>query len=234
MIFMRGSVLASAAVALAVFIGGSAHASTIDWATWSSSSSNALTGGTATGTTAAGVTINYTGEVESLVANYPSWNPAATWADGTIISNAPPNSGGIIKLFGGPGTGTDTITFSQAVLNPVIAIWSLGQNGDPTTFNFNTLFTVVAGGPSAEYGGSTVTPPSGTIVVGSEGNGSLLFAGAISSISWTNPSFENWYGFTVGVSAVPEPGTWAMMILGLAGIGFMAYRRKSKTALMAA
>jgi hypothetical protein len=38
---------------------------------------------------------------------------------------------------------------------------------------------------------------------------------------------------TIG-SAVPEPSTWAMMILGFAGIGFMAYRRKSKPALMAA
>jgi len=28
--------------------------------------------------------------------------------------------------------------------------------------------------------------------------------------------------------AVPEPSTWAMMILGFAGVGFMAYRRKSK------
>ena len=37
-----------------------------------------------------------------------------------------------------------------------------------------------------------------------------------------------------GVSGVPEPATWAMMILGFAGIGFMAYRRKLKPALMAA
>jgi len=35
-------------------------------------------------------------------------------------------------------------------------------------------------------------------------------------------------------SGVPEPATWAMMILGFAGVGFMAYRRKSKQALMAA
>jgi PEP-CTERM motif len=34
-------------------------------------------------------------------------------------------------------------------------------------------------------------------------------------------------------SAVPEPSTWAMMILGFAGVGFMAYRRKSRPALMA-
>jgi hypothetical protein len=31
-----------------------------------------------------------------------------------------------------------------------------------------------------------------------------------------------------GVNAVPEPATWAMMILGFAGVGFMAYRRSRK------
>jgi PEP-CTERM motif len=36
------------------------------------------------------------------------------------------------------------------------------------------------------------------------------------------------------VSSVPEPSTWAMMILGFAGLGFVAYRRKAKPALMAA
>ena len=48
------------------------------------------------------------------------------------------------------------------------------------------------------------------------------------------------YAFTNGISgtsssgtitselapAVPEPSTWAMMILGFCGVGFMAYRRK--------
>ncbi len=33
---------------------------------------------------------------------------------------------------------------------------------------------------------------------------------------------------------VPEPSTWAMMLIGFAGIGFMTYRRKSRPALMAA
>jgi hypothetical protein len=35
-------------------------------------------------------------------------------------------------------------------------------------------------------------------------------------------------------SAVPEPSTWAMIILGFVGLGFVAHRRKSKPALMAA
>ena len=38
----------------------------------------------------------------------------------------------------------------------------------------------------------------------------------------------------VTVAAVPEPSSWALMLLGFAGVGFMAYRRrKSKPALMA-
>jgi PEP-CTERM motif len=34
-------------------------------------------------------------------------------------------------------------------------------------------------------------------------------------------------------AAVPEPSTWAMMILGFAGIGFMAYRRRNQAAALA-
>jgi hypothetical protein len=62
--------------------------------------------------------------------------------------------------------------------------------------------------------------------------------------AWVDPFFSAPSGYTIitsdGIgnlplfsSAVPEPSTWAMMILGFAGIGFMAYRRKSKPALMA-
>jgi hypothetical protein len=36
------------------------------------------------------------------------------------------------------------------------------------------------------------------------------------------------------VTAVPEPSTWAMMILGFASVGFMAYRRGNQSAVLAA
>lgn len=39
---------------------------------------------------------------------------------------------------------------------------------------------------------------------------------------------------TINVGSVPEPSTWAMMILGFCGLGFMAYRRKSKPNLIVA
>ena len=35
------------------------------------------------------------------------------------------------------------------------------------------------------------------------------------------------------VAAVPEPSTWAMIILGFAGVGFMAYRRRKSAAITA-
>jgi hypothetical protein len=51
--------------------------------------------------------------------------------------------------------------------------------------------------------------------------------------TWINPecgtsTLEIRADFTDQITAppVPEPSTWAMMILGFAGVGFMAYRRK--------
>jgi PEP-CTERM motif len=47
------------------------------------------------------------------------------------------------------------------------------------------------------------------------------------------PTFN--LAFSLGgdtVTAVPEPSTWAMMILGFAGVGFMAYRRRNQSAAL--
>ena len=35
-------------------------------------------------------------------------------------------------------------------------------------------------------------------------------------------------GVTLFTTSVPEPSTWAMMILGFFSVGFMAYRRQNK------
>jgi hypothetical protein len=45
---------------------------------------------------------------------------------------------------------------------------------------------------------------------------------------FNDPSYDGLDSFAVTnvTSAVPEPSTWAMMILGFFGVGFMAYRRK--------
>ena len=57
----------------------------------------------------------------------------------------------------------------------------------------------------------------------------------IKQIVITGQGFDDFkqlgFGFEPNVSAVPEASTWAMMILGFAGVGFTAYRRKRQTAL---
>jgi hypothetical protein len=52
--------------------------------------------------------------------------------------------------------------------------------------------------------------------------------------SLLSPNADTFIGDGLPVSGVPEPSSWAMMLLGFAGVGLMAYRRKSKPALMAA
>lgn len=224
---MRISLVSGIAIALAVSSVGAANAAVIDWTDWTSATTGE-TGGTASGS-AGPVNVAYSGELQQLVLNYPSWLPTTSYVGGTI-GNAPLPSDNIIKLFGGSSSGLDTITFSKAVTNPVLAIWSLGQGSINASFAFTSPFTIEAGGPSAEYSGQSITQ-NGNTVYGMEGNGTIQFSGTYTSLSFTTPTYENWYGFTVGVSAVPEPSTWLMMIFGFLGLGFMAYRRNPNARL---
>ncbi len=41
------------------------------------------------------------------------------------------------------------------------------------------------------------------------------------------------WGFTFTATDVPEPSTWAMMLLGFAGLGFAGYRASRRTAAAA-
>ena len=60
------------------------------------------------------------------------------------------------------------------------------------------------------------------------------FDGLLSTDSNSDGTGTAHLGTGTITAAVPEPSTWAMIILGFAGIGFMAYRRNSKPALATA
>ena len=150
-----------------------ASASVYDWTAWTLGTPGSP--GSAVGTAGA-VGVTYNGDLQSL-NNIPSWNPGTTWIGGPV-SNGPTQAGGVLQLFGG-NTDVNTITFSTAVTNPALAIWSLGQPGLQASFDFslNPNFTVVAGGSNAEYGGASIFSCSTASSCGIEGNGTVVFSG---------------------------------------------------------
>lgn len=57
---------------------------------------------------------------------------------------------------------------------------------------------------------------------------------AAASSDWSAADGEGVRLFVDGtVSAVPEPATWAMMLIGFSGVGFLGYRRRNQVALSA-
>jgi hypothetical protein len=67
--------------------------------------------------------------------------------------------------------------------------------------------------------------------IGLDGQPFLLPEGLLFGVTFDGPGT---FSATLAepIAAVPEPSTWAMIIVGFAGLGFMAYRRKSESTLM--
>jgi hypothetical protein len=117
---------------------------------------------------------------------------------------------------GSPGV---SLTFNLADLassirnNVLFLVWG-SPNGDNTvTFNDGGSLTTSDLGPVA----NSPNNPSGYIL-------GLNFSPNATSVTFSTHETAFEFAFT---SPVPEASTWAMMILGFLGVGFMAYRKKS-------
>ena len=111
-------------------------------------------------------------------------------------------------------------TFLASSMNTALAGVLAGEV-DVSTFNIFGLDT---------SGFANVTDACGAAAVGTDCN-TYEFWDGIHPTAAAHMAIADAF---VAVATVPEPSTWAMMILGFAGIGLLAYRRKSKPALMAA
>jgi len=187
-------------------LAGSVSAAPVYWADWTSArpgSPDTVIGGIAVpGLGPVGVT--YTGDyawARTEGGRVNLWNPASTYAGGGADNG--PALWDIIRLQGGGAT-VHTITFSQPVVNPSLALAGFGWR-PPATYNFSASFTTVAGGP-ATLGAGPLGEFLGTIL---RANGrTIQFQGTFDEIHWTMPQDGYWQGFTVGVSGVgAAPGS---------------------------
>jgi hypothetical protein len=153
------------------------------------------------------------------------------WVTGTAVG------GGEYDLTSGTLYSTTLGTETLVLGGPGVTIFS-NSNGDQFPYD-NRLF-VPANAP-ASTDGANVTYAGGLVFqTASPSKQDVYFSaynpGPNDTAIFYFAGYDRAYGAldTFTVTAVPEPSTWAMMLLGFAGIGFIAYRRKSKPALTAA
>lgn len=95
-----------------------------------------------------------------------------------------------------------TFWFEQANAQP---------NGLSVTWNGNTIYS------ETNYAHNYQSYSFNVLATGSD---------TLSFIAYNNPSFGYLDDVSLNISAVPEPSTWAMLILGFASLGFIAHRRR--------
>ena len=223
---LRSLLFSFIVILLSILVAAPVSAGTI-WTDWTSATNG--NPGSAVGTLN-GVAVTYTGEIITYATGGTAagfWAPDSSFIGGTVTTS-PSIVGDLIGLQGSY-TGINKITFNSPIVNPVLAIWSLGSPSNQASFvNFSQTPTFEAGGPNSQYGGGPITV-LGNTVSGLEGNGVVQFTGMFTTLTWTNTS-EFWYAFTVGTAegstSVPEPTT--MLLFGLGLIGVLGIRRKIK------
>lgn len=200
----------------------SALAAPINWTSWS------LQAGGAVGTlvqNGATIDVTYAGNAELLApSSYWSEGSPAPYTGNSVVDNAPTSGITVSAVSSG-----NIMTFSQALIDPVFALYSVGRVSMEVQYVFDQPFTLLSEGSSTWGNGSFFI--DGNTLSGYEGHGVIQFSGEISSISWDNPLAESHHGFTLGVIAstesapVPEPSTILLLGSGLLGLGWYGRKR---------
>ena len=126
-----------------------------------------------------------------------------------LVDNRPTGTDIIALQF----AGTQTLTFSEAIANPVFAFVSLNGNGYAFDQDFEILSLGGVGGNACGFWGCggaekvIVDLGNGDFeyqlnsndVGGTEPHGTIRFLGAFDTLTWRSASNEFWNGFTVGV-----------------------------------
>lgn len=217
------SKLIGLALGCSVMMATPSYAVPYSWTDWTAAINGI--GGNATGTVD-GVVVTFSGDLApdaQISGGTDFWASNSSTYTSAEVDNGPSPNSDVIRLTGGPDINFE-LNFSVPVLNPVLAILSLGQLSVPVEYNFDKEFNILNVGPGHFGNGTLAFGADNSILVGREGHGIIQFNGPISSIKWTSTA-ENWHGITAGVASVPEPMSLMLLGAGLAGIGI--WRRKA-------
>jgi len=160
----------------------------------------------------------------------------AASADTFVTYDVNANYDGGLGTVSGSFTLDTTTNTSSAVNLTIVGVGGVNSftYTDPTQFSASTIG--VPGGVNPTYG--TSDPGDEVFFDYPAGGGAL-----VNGLAFSNSSVDSLFsptcsgevcGFQLSgtvlnastiASGVPEPSTWAMMILGFFGLGFMAYRR---------
>jgi hypothetical protein len=235
-----------------------ASAGTIFWTDWTSGSSagggfeglGTITTGTST------VSVTYSnpqgigffqngsgGEIDYWQNGGGGRNPATSpYTSVPFVDNIPTGTDIVALRF----AGNQTLTFSQAIANPVFSYVSLNGNGYAfLNQDFDILsFGHASDGNSPGYWGSGTSFKNVVDLGGGnfeyqllgtgEPHGTIRFTGSFDTVTWRSLSNEYWNGFTVGVQGtaaevfVPEPSSLVVWGLGVvAGAALLRRRRRT-------
>ncbi len=217
-------------VVVGLLWGTGARAAPTEWTDWTAATTG--TPGSATGTLTfpeSTVMVTYTGQINfaQTSGGIDYWVPSAAYTSSTVGN--PPLGSDIIALTGGTDL-VNTITFSEPVTNPVMAIVSLGNVRNTMRYVFDVPFETLSEG-LGYWGDGTLVQEPGNVLVGTEGHGTIMFPGTITSIDWTVIGDEYWHGFTVGAprdqpgpNLIPAPGAILLAALGTLIVGYLRRR----------
>lgn len=230
-------------------VAGFAHAVPYQWVDWqTSSATNGFTaeGVITTTTTMVDVTYNNpqgVGFFQSGTGTDYFQNgvgaggrdPLTSPYTSAQVDNIPPAAEMIALRY----AGDQTLTFSEAIANPVFAYVSLNGNGYAFDQDFEILsFGDASDGNDPGYWGAGTSSKNVVDLGGGnfeyqllgtgEPHGTIRFLGIFDTLSWRSLSNEFWNGFTVGIQGtaleIPEP-SFTPYLCCLA-LGCLVYRMR--------
>jgi choice-of-anchor A domain-containing protein len=131
-----------------------------------------------------------------------------------------------ISFTGGKGVTSYVINVIGNFTDPSSTHFNVDQ--EDALFNFENATTVNLG-----QWGASILAPDAAVKIASGGNieGSLFAQSFLGGGELHN---NNLFNGALPTAAVPEPSTWAMLLAGFAGLGFLGWRRARKGAAAAA